>query len=292
MKKAPPPKAEMTDEAARRVVGAEYKGKCYYEVLEVERTAPADQVKQAYRKMAVKWHPDKNIGNLAEATEIFKYVQNAYSVLNDSAERLWYDKNREKILREARGESAKQDASHETGASWMKYFSTMCFSEFDESRTGFFTVYGGLFNVINNLEKKSTGGSLAEASTSGGAGRQSQGPKFGISTSPWESTQEFYDWWTGFATERTFSFVDEYDLEAAPNRGLRRAMEKENQQARKDAKKEYNDVVVGLVEFVKRRDPRVKAHKLQVEEDKIEKEIQRAEEKVAAEAEYEAKKVS
>jgi DnaJ family protein A protein 5 len=292
MKKAPPPKETLNEDAARKSAGAAYRGKCYYEVLGVERTATEAEIKQAYHKMAIQWHPDKNSDRLAEATEIFKYVQNAHSVLNDTVERAWYDKNREAILREARGEGSA-GGSQETGASWMKFFSSMCYSGFDESPSGFFTVYGGLFMVINNLEKQ--GNSLgADATAGGSAGGSSRkgtkGPMFGESDSPWESTQEFYDWWGGFATARSFSFVDEYDLEAAPNRPLRRAMEKENLQARKDAKKEYNDVVTGLVEFVKRRDPRVSAHKLQVETDKIEKEIKKAEEKELAEVAFLEKK--
>jgi len=62
----------------------------YYEVLGVERKATADDIKKAYRKMAIKYHPDKNPGN-HEAEEQFKEANEAYEVLSDSDKRATYD---------------------------------------------------------------------------------------------------------------------------------------------------------------------------------------------------------
>ena len=63
----------------------------YYKILGVARTASADEIKRAYRRLAKKWHPDRNPNN-AQAEEHFKEVSEAYDVLRDPAKRDKYDK--------------------------------------------------------------------------------------------------------------------------------------------------------------------------------------------------------
>jgi DnaJ homolog subfamily A member 5 len=96
------------------------KMKCYYEVLEVERDADDDVLKKSYRKLALKFHVNRNfryefikfieflsqpdkikISNLneQEAKEKFQLIQQAYEVLSDPQERAWYDRHREQILK-------------------------------------------------------------------------------------------------------------------------------------------------------------------------------------------------
>src|SRR5690606_31025278 len=63
----------------------------YYEVLGVNRNADENELKKAYRKLAMKYHPDRNAGN-AESEKHFKEVKEAFEVLSDSNKRAAYDK--------------------------------------------------------------------------------------------------------------------------------------------------------------------------------------------------------
>lgn len=63
----------------------------FYEILEVDRNATSEEIKRAYRKQAIKYHPDKNQGN-SEAEAKFKEVNEAYQVLSDEQKRAVYDR--------------------------------------------------------------------------------------------------------------------------------------------------------------------------------------------------------
>ena len=74
----------------------------YYKVLGVAREASDDDIKQAYRKLATKWHPDRNEGS-KDAEEKFKEMTEAYDVLRDPQKRAAYDRYGEAGLRSGAG---------------------------------------------------------------------------------------------------------------------------------------------------------------------------------------------
>ena len=81
---------------------------------------------------------------------------------------------------------------------------------------------------------------------------------FGHANTPIESVKEFYRWWTSFSSYKQFTWVDTYNTTEAPNRWVKRQMEKENKKERLNEKKTYVKTIKELVECCKRRDPRWK----------------------------------
>src|SRR5436189_5441621 len=66
--------------------------RCYYETLEVDRNADESKLKSAFRKLAMKWHPDKNPGDATSEVK-FKEINEAYAVLKDGDKRAAYDRS-------------------------------------------------------------------------------------------------------------------------------------------------------------------------------------------------------
>ncbi|XP_028807833.1 dnaJ homolog subfamily B member 13 [Neltuma alba] len=90
----------------------------YYKILQVDKNAKDDDLKKAYRKLAMKWHPDKNPNNKKEAEAKFKQISEAYDVLSDPQKRAIYDQYGEEGLK---GGVPPPDAGGAGGAS---FFST------------------------------------------------------------------------------------------------------------------------------------------------------------------------
>jgi molecular chaperone DnaJ len=81
------------DDAAAEMTGVDagMAKRCYYEVLEVERTAGEGELKSAFRKLAMKWHPDRNPSD--KSCEVrFKEINEAYEILKDPDKRAAYDR--------------------------------------------------------------------------------------------------------------------------------------------------------------------------------------------------------
>ncbi|KAI4353361.1 hypothetical protein L6164_002319 [Bauhinia variegata] len=71
----------------------------YYKILQVDKNAKDDDLKKAYRKLAMKWHPDKNPNNKKDAEAKFKQISEAYDVLSDPQKRAVYDQYGEEGLK-------------------------------------------------------------------------------------------------------------------------------------------------------------------------------------------------
>lgn len=66
--------------------------RCYYEVLAIVKPSNEDEIRKSYKKLALKWHPDKNPDSAKEAEEVFKEIGEAYAVLSDKEKKGAYDR--------------------------------------------------------------------------------------------------------------------------------------------------------------------------------------------------------
>lgn len=244
----------------------------FYETLGItDRRCAAEDIKKAYKKTAMRWHPDKNIGNEKEATERFKEVTHAYSVLSDARERQWYDTHRDEILRggdgTAGGGGDSSDEDTETnevrrargegrgfrqprrrppqGPNIMSFYAPNAYSGFDDSPRGFFNVFAMLFANLDDIERQwwTRDRDAGAPNRDGKNSREyTPAPPFGRSDASTSEVQAFYQFWAGFVSVRSFAECDRYNPNDADDRRMRRAMEAENT---KERRKERNKLQVG-----------------------------------------------
>ncbi|KAF4453534.1 DnaJ like subfamily A member 5 [Fusarium austroafricanum] len=228
---------------------------CYYELLSVERSATDDEIKRAYRRKALELHPDRNINDVETATRRFAEVQTAYEILSDPQERAWYDSHRDAILS---GRDGADGDGHPTAfrnvrltsaeeiMSLIRKFNAAV--PFDDEPTGFYGICRETFEHLAMEEEAAADNDDLDVQ---------EYPTFGSSDDGYENiVKPFYTAWTGFSTIKSFAWKDKYRLSDAPDRRVRRLMEKENKKMRDDAIREFNDAVNFLVGFVRKRDPR------------------------------------
>lgn len=94
----------------------------YYDILGVSKQSPAADIKSAYRKLAVKWHPDKN-KNKKEAEEKFKEISEAYEVLSNSEKKKTYDQFGHAAFDPSMGANPYSRAGHQSGPFTYSYSS-------------------------------------------------------------------------------------------------------------------------------------------------------------------------
>lgn len=227
--------------------------RCHYEVLEVPQNADESQIRTAYKKLALRWHPDKNLDDVDTAKTEFQFVQQAYEVLSDRQERAWYDNHREQILRG--GNKDFEDNCLDV----YQYFTTTCFKGYSDDDGGFYAVYRKVFETIakEDIEFIDDKEEFCDI------------PTFGTSSSSYNDVVgPFYSYWLGYSTKKSFVWLDLHKIQDVRERRIYKFMEKENKKIRVKAKQERNEEVRALVSFVRKRDRRVREH-AKVEEARI-----------------------
>uniref|UniRef100_A0A6B2EB98 DnaJ homolog subfamily C member 21 n=1 Tax=Phlebotomus kandelakii TaxID=1109342 RepID=A0A6B2EB98_9DIPT len=225
--------------------------KCHYEVLNIERTADEGEIKAAYRKQALRWHPDKNLDNPEAAKAQFQLVQQAYEVLSDTHERSWYDNHREQILR------GRQTDYEDNSLDVFQYFTVSCYRGFGDEPGSFYVVYGEIFEKLASeeiefLENEEDYDLI---------------PKFGTSKSDYEEiVHPFYAFWQSFCTKKSYAWLSPHNIHDIRDRRILKAIEKENKKVQQKARRERNEEIRNLVAFVRKRDKRVLAYRKILEE--------------------------
>ena len=117
----------------------------YYTILGVEKTASADEIKKAYRKLAMQYHPDRNPDN-KEAEAKFKDINEAYEVLKDAQKRAAYDRYGHQAFANGMGGNAEANP----------------FNGFDFTGAGFADVFSDIFSEFTGQGRRSRQRSYAE----------------------------------------------------------------------------------------------------------------------------------
>lgn len=119
------------------------------------------------------------------------------------------------------------------------YLTSDCYTGYDDSPTGFYTVYRDLFDEILEVETPHRG----DGDKKNDSDSSDEYPRFGNSKTDVSEVKAFYDRWQAFSTAISFAHLDKYDIRDAPNRRVVRLMEKENKKIRDEAKKNRNSLI-------------------------------------------------
>lgn len=145
-------------------------GKDYYAILGVPRNADEEELKRAYRKLAVKWHPDKNPNCKELAEERFKEISEAYDVLSDNSKRSFYDAFGEEGLKGTAGEpSGSGGSTYRFNPSQADFIFSKFFGESPHEFVGtsdfedFSSLFGGFFGGRDHLRSSMFGSKRHQA---------------------------------------------------------------------------------------------------------------------------------
>lgn len=200
----------------------------------------------AYRKLALKYHPDKNPDNIDAAKEQFLLVQQAYDVLSDLQERAWYDNHREQILRGSHTDYEDQSLDI------FPYFTAACFKGFGDDESGFYAVYEKVFDQL----------AAEDIEFMDSTDEYEQIPKFGTTTSDYVTVVgPFYAYWQSYCTKKTYTWLCPHNISEIRDRRILREVEKETKKIAQKKRKERNEEVRALVAFVRKRDKRVQEYR-------------------------------
>ena len=153
----------------------------------------------------------------------------AYDVLSD--------RSREESLRGAMGEKLDED-----GLNVFQFLTSSCYSGFGDDDKGFYTVYREVFNTL----------AAEDAEFMSGSDEEEDIPLFGKSDDDYETVVgPFYAHWSVYTTTRSYSWLDKYNKRQGENRCVKQKMEQENMKILDVKRKERNENVRNLVNFVK-----------------------------------------
>ena len=187
--------------------------RCYYDVLEIpsDTQLSGEELRRQYKKLALRYHPDKNVGKEEEATARFMELNHAYSILSDSRQKRWYDEHREEVLRASADGGVTERLRGRPVDVWPLFS-----YRFDPS--DFFEKFGKVFVEVHEAEVESS-------AARDGFPKREDPPPLGDESSPAALVRAFYSYWSSFNSCLSFAWEDVHDTTDAPNRAVRRCVD-------------------------------------------------------------------
>ncbi|KAL6934057.1 related to J protein JJJ1 [Hanseniaspora guilliermondii] len=260
--------------------------KDYYSLLEVPSDADQALIKKQYRKLALRYHPDKNPDRIEEFTEIFAQLSIAYETLSDEQERSWYDSHKDTVdgTNTSSGQYGEESYVNECGVTADDIHAFMnrdYFDRNDDSVAGMYQVaakvflrivkdellYGKRYNMkeYQNYEDDSFLDDVVKngyiQSLSDYKGKKLLYPLFGYSETSYNDLKQFYKKWSSFQTVKEFHWKNEYRINKNYDRRTKRELNKRNEKIRNEHRNQYNKTVKEFVNFMKKIDIRLKVGK-------------------------------